>query len=266
MHAIGRRWFSRFHRAAFFVALLGVGLTPWASSATAGPGAGFDPKVDLEVTESTISIHDSQNRNYDLDAMVLLVNPPGLKGNPALVYGARTFNAVRWRNEDRIGVMRDLPLVGKLFSERIRPGDIRPENRVGSAYRLDGILIVDLRREVAGEGSDVAMPSVQAIRESLKHALAARADRLRGLNLGDRGGPPVEEVSVLNRELSQTLVAGSFVAQTAAAPFIGKPAGSAAGPAVSRIPVLEPWVKAVGAVYRSGGRLIVVVEPTILTQ
>jgi len=48
------------------------------------------------------------------------------------------------RDENKIGIVKDIPLVGELFSERLRAKDFEPQLRIGSVFRVEETLVVDL--------------------------------------------------------------------------------------------------------------------------
>jgi hypothetical protein len=59
-------------------------------------------------------------------------------------YGGKLDGQVQVRDENKIGILRDVPLVGQLFTERLRGKDFDPEYRIGTALQLGDTLVVDL--------------------------------------------------------------------------------------------------------------------------
>lgn len=87
----------------------------------------------------------------------------------AAAYGGSLEGRVTVRDEDKIGIVEDVPLVGGLFSDRLRAKDFDPARRIGTAYRVDDALVLDLHltritlqglaQRFAEAGSDPASPS-----------------------------------------------------------------------------------------------------------
>lgn len=48
------------------------------------------------------------------------------------------------RDENKIGIVKDIPLIGGLFSDRLRAKDFDPALRIGSVFRVEETLVVDL--------------------------------------------------------------------------------------------------------------------------
>jgi hypothetical protein len=82
--------------------------------------------------------------------------PFKLKGNKAFTarqilvvtdagaYGGALTGQVSTRDENKIGIVKDIPLIGGLFDDRLRGKDFDPKMRIGTALQLGDTLIVDL--------------------------------------------------------------------------------------------------------------------------
>lgn len=82
--------------------------------------------------------------------------PFKLKGNKAFTarqilvvtnggaYGGKLDGQVQVRDENKIGILRDIPLVGQLFTAGLRGKDFDPSQRIGTALQLGDTLVIDL--------------------------------------------------------------------------------------------------------------------------
>lgn len=82
--------------------------------------------------------------------------PFKLKGNKAFTarqilivtdagaYGGALTGEVFVRDENKIGIVKDIPLLGALFDDRLRGKDFDPSYQIGSALQLGDTLVLDL--------------------------------------------------------------------------------------------------------------------------
>lgn len=84
--------------------------------------------------------------------------PFKLKGNKAFTarqiivitdagaFGGAMTGKVNTRDENKIGIVKDIPLLGGLFEDRLRAKDFDSKLRIGTALQLGDTLVVDLHR------------------------------------------------------------------------------------------------------------------------
>jgi hypothetical protein len=155
-------------------------------------------------------------------------------------YGGALDRQVFVRDENKIGILRDIPLVGQLFSERLRGKDFDPAMRIGTALKLGDTLVVDLHRT--------------------KVTLQTKAASLSG------AGRPTVSASLSEGEVIKSLVAANDTWSYHVNGTVLAPLDPAAPPAA--LAALAGGVEAelVGEAYaHPEGHLLVLVRPSILT-
>ena len=165
--------------------------------------------------------------------LVLVVTDAG-------AYGGALDRQVYVRDENKIGILRDVPLVGQLFSERLRGRDFDPALRIGTALQLGDTLVIDLHRT--------------------KVTLQTKAASLSG------SGRPTVGASLPEGPVIQTLVAANDTWSYHVNGTVLSPLDPASPPAA--LAALASGVEAelVGEAYaHPDGHLLVLVRPSILT-
>lgn len=149
------------------------------------------------------------------------------------------------RDENKIGIVKDIPLVGELFSDRLRGQDFDPSLRIGTVYRVDETLVVDLHR-------------TKVTLEVLATTLLAAAGRpTESLAMPGLGGDPVVPRSLIaaNQLVSYHVPAAVLAGVDPASPPPALSALAAGGAG-----------EALGEAYRhADGHLLTLVRPSILT-
>lgn len=143
------------------------------------------------------------------------------------------------RDEDKIGILSDIPLVGDLFAPRLRGNDFSASRQIGLAFQLDDTLLLDLHR------SELA-------RQQLAQQILS--SQRPGAALVLPGAPgPVRTVGAANQKISYFLIGGPGPVSPTQPP---KPLRSLANGAQAR---------QIGAAYNNGETLLTLVRPSILT-
>lgn len=154
-------------------------------------------------------------------------------------YGALKGKTVK-RNEDKIGIVKDVPILGDLFSERLRSKDFDPALMIGRVFRVEEVLVVDLH---------LTRVTTQAL-----------AQRLLG---GER---PTESLTLPGGGVPRSLI----TANQSVSYHVPAAALSAVDPAQAPAALraladnIEPL--AIGEAYRHAeGHLLTLVRPSLLT-
>ncbi|HKY94593.1 MAG TPA: hypothetical protein VJL84_04775 [Kiloniellales bacterium] len=179
--------------------------------------------------------------------------PFKLKGNKAFTarqilvvtdagaYGGDFTGQVFVRDENKIGIVKDIPLVGALFDQRLRGKDFDPNQRIGTALQLGDTLVIDLH---------VTKVTLQTLAAQL-------------VNSGER---PTSSLALPEGRTVQAVVAANdFWSYT-----VGGKVLNAVDPAKppAALAALASGITAdqVGEAYRHPeGALLVLVRPSILT-
>jgi len=146
------------------------------------------------------------------------------------------------RDEDKIGIVRDAPLVGGLFTDRLRGKNFDPSLRIGPLYGLEETLVADLRR---GGGS---LQDAAAEIET-KGTPPPRPFTLRGQD------QPVAALRVANQKISYGVAGPQF---TQWRQGLDSPA--------LRALANGKTAESLGGAYRSERQLLLLVNPSILTD
>ncbi len=171
------------------------------------------------------------NRQFGLSNLLVLADSGAW-------YADFSRSVVR-RDEDKIGILRDIPLVGNLFAPRLRGSDFNANRQIGLAFQLDDTLLIDLHR------SELA-------RRQLAQQLLTQQEQTPPLTLHGASGP-VRTFGAANQRISYFLVRGPLPVWAEQPP---KPLRSLANGA-------EP--RRIGAAYNNGEALLALVRPSILT-
>jgi hypothetical protein len=153
------------------------------------------------------------------------------------------------RNVNRLGFTRDIPLIGQLFVDTPRRGDLNPGNQIGFAY-LDGETLYVDARFISGKGT---------VDRTLLSALS------NGPTAGVTvpfavvpNAPPLQSVSVVNRDYE-------FVVRPAHFTAVAPPGMRCGNNALSALPSLGPlFGQPLGTAHLVSWRLIVLVRPSII--
>lgn len=212
---------------------------------TAGPAAA----IETEFGREEDSPQSDPEQIGELDFMRFL-----LKGNEnftarrvlvltdAAAYGGSLEGQVTVRDEDKIGIVEDIPLVGGLFRDRLRAQDFDPAQRIGTAYRLDDTLVLDLHMT----------------RITLQTLAARHAE----------SGSPAGSASLAlpNGTTVQSLVAANQKVSYHATAALLRPVTAPGDPGLQALAASEGAAQPVGEVYaHEGGHLLTLVRPSILT-
>jgi hypothetical protein len=153
------------------------------------------------------------------------------------------------RNVNRLGFTRDIPLIGGLFVDTPRRGDLNPGNQIGFAY-LDGQTLYVDARFISGKGS-----IDRTLLSALSNGPAA------GVNVPFSvapNAPPLQSVSVVNRDFE-------FVVRPANFSAVAPPGMRCGDNALSALPSLGPlFGRPLGTAHVVSWRLIVLVPPSII--
>jgi hypothetical protein len=149
------------------------------------------------------------------------------------------------RDENKIGIVKDIPLVGELFSDRLREKDFDPALRIGSVFRVGETLVIDLH---------LTRVTVDTLAQTLLNGSGRPSE---SLTLPDFGG--------------ERLVPKSLIAANQMVSY-HVPAAVLAGVDPARPPealtlLAEPGrAEVIGEAYRHAeGHLLTLVRPSILT-
>ncbi len=142
------------------------------------------------------------------------------------------------RDEDRIGILHDIPLVGDLFAPRLRGSDFNAGRQIGLTFQLDDTLLIDLHR------SELA-------RRQLAQQIVSSQQTMPALTLPNAPGP-VRSVGAANQKISYFLIGGPAPVSSSQPP---KPLRSLANGAEAT---------QIGAAYNNGEALLALVRPSIL--
>lgn len=143
------------------------------------------------------------------------------------------------RDEDKIGILSDLPLIGDLFAPRLRGRDFGANRQIGLAFQLDDTLLIDLHR------SELA-------RQQLAQQILSSQDPSPSLVLPGAPGP-VRTIGAANQKISYFLIGGPGPVSMTQPP---KPLRSLANGAQAQ---------RIGTAYNNGEALLTLVRPSILT-
>jgi hypothetical protein len=157
--------------------------------------------------------------------------------------------AITRRNVNKIGITQDIPVIGQLFGDTPRQGQLTDGNQVGLAYLDRETLYVDLRPRTSLANPD----------RRLLDAFANGPPAGRGAPFAIAPNAPLfASFSVVNRDFEFVVPGANFAA--VAPP--GRPCG---GAALAHLPALAPlFPQPIGAAHLLTGRLIVLVPPSII--
>ncbi len=172
------------------------------------------------------------NRRFGLKSLLVL-------GDNAAWYASFQRRVVQ-RDEDRIGILRDIPLVGQLFAPRLRSRDFDASRQIGLTFRVNDAMVVDLHRS-------------KLSRQALAQKLLNSDETGPILRLPGASGP-VRTVGVVNQKISYFLVSAPLPVQSFSPPA---PLRALAG----GTPATE-----IGRAYNNGEALLVSVSPSIFTN
>ncbi len=154
-------------------------------------------------------------------------------------FGALKGKTVR-RDEDKIGIVKDIPFVGGLFSERLREKDFDPSLMIGRVFRVEEVLVVDLH---------LTRVTTQALAQRL---LAGERPK-ESLRLP--GGAVPGSLITANQSVSYHVPAAALSAVDPAKP-----------PAALRSLADNVEPLAIGEAYRHAqGHILTLVRPSLLT-
>ena len=218
-----------------FLGLMGAALPVGASAFDLRSGSGSsrpsEPPPGSVGRLSAMLMRGKDNRNFFLTSLLVLADGGAW-------YAAFQRRVVQ-RDEDRIGILRDIPLLGQLFAPSLRSSDFSASRQIGLSLRLGETLIVDLHRS-------------QLSRQQLAHELMSGKRLVPALQLPN-AAEPVQSVGVANQKISYFLVGGPAPVNldSPPAPFMALSQGAQAEP--------------IGRAFNSGKLLLVSVSPSILT-
>jgi len=177
-----------------------------------------------------------------------------LKGNKAFTarqilvvtdsgaYGGKLDGQVFKRDENKIGIVRDIPLIGGLFDERLRGKDFEPKYRIGTALQLGDTLVIDLH---------MTKITLQTLAAQLVN--------------GGKGRPTVSASLPDGAVITSVVAANDFWSYTTGANVLGG-IDPAKPPAALAALASGVTAEQVGEAYRHPqGALLVLVRPSILT-
>jgi hypothetical protein len=228
--------------AAIAAAALFGGLAPAGADMS---GSGAEPKDNTPASQSVEDKRvDRISLKTDINALVTKL----VVMTPDCVFRGGTDRSMR-RNVNRLGFTQDLPLIGGLFEQTPRQGDITDANQRGLAYLKDGTIFVDLRPSAGAGAPDPGL-------------LTALSDGPTGgesqIFAVDAGAPALQSVSVLNRDFEYLVRLDNFAA-------LAPPGRHCGTNALADLPPIGSlFNKPLGAVYLTQGRLIVVAKPSII--
>jgi hypothetical protein len=157
-------------------------------------------------------------------------------------YGGTLDGEVYVRDENKIGIVKDIPLIGGLFDERLRARDFDPAQRIGTALQLGETLAVDLH--------------------TTKITLQALASQL--VSPG-KGRPTVSASLPDGKVITSVVAANDFWSYTVGAKVLSA-LDPASPPAALAALASGVTAEQVGEAYRHPeGALLVLVHPSILT-
>ncbi|GAB5470753.1 MAG: hypothetical protein Kilf2KO_37830 [Rhodospirillales bacterium] len=171
------------------------------------------------------------NRQFGLSSLLVLADEGA--------WYADFSRRVVQRDEDRVGILRDVPLLGQFFAPTLRARDFSESRQIGLAFQLDETLLIDLHR--SGQS-----------RQQLAEAIMAGTDRPGTLALAG-SAKPVQTVGAANQKISYFLLGGPSPVNPEQPP---KPLRQLAGGAQAQ---------QIGRAYNNGETLLVLVRPSILT-
>ena len=197
---------------AIGVAALLSGLAPaWADMS----GSGAEPKDNTPASQAmedkrVDQIYLKTDSNVLVKQVVVMT--------PDCSFRGATDRSMR-RNINKLGFTQDLPLIGGLFEQTPRRGDLNDSNQLGLAYLKDGTLFVDLRPPARAGAPDPGLLSALADgpagSESQTFAVAA-------------GAPALQSFSIVNRDFEYLVRLGNFSPLAPAGRHCG--ANASAGP------------------------------------
>jgi hypothetical protein len=157
--------------------------------------------------------------------------------------------AIERRNVNKIGITQDIPVLGQLFGDTPRQGQLTDGNRVGLAYLDRQTLYVDLR-----PASSLANPG-----RRLLDALADGPAAERGAPFAIAPNAPLfASFSVVNRDFEFVIRSANFAA-------VAPPRRPCGDGAFAHLPALAPlFPRPIGTAHLLTGRLIVLVPPSIV--
>jgi hypothetical protein len=153
------------------------------------------------------------------------------------------------RNVNKIGITQDIPVIGQLFGDTPRQGQLTYGNQVGLAYLDHETLYVDLRPRTSLANPD----------RRLLDALANGPPAGRGAPFAIAPTTPLlASFSVVNRDFEFVIPSANFAAVA--------PPGKTCGDGVfAHWPALAPlFPQPIGTAHLLTGRLIVLVPPSII--
>jgi len=153
------------------------------------------------------------------------------------------------RNVNRIGITQDIPVLGRLFGNTPRQGQLNSGNQVGIAYLDRRTLLVDLRYSSSLANPDRGLlDKLAAPPSSAENAPFAMAPTT----------PPFASFSVVNRNFEFVIPTASFTA------FAPGDRHCAPG-ALDHLPSLAPlFPRPIGTAHLLTQRLILLVPPSII--
>jgi len=173
----------------------------------------------------------TSNRQFGLSSILVLADGGAW-------YADFTNRVVR-RDEDKLGILRDIPLVGQFFAPTLRGRDFIASQQIGLTFQLKDTLLVDLHR------TDLA-------RQQLAQRILSAEARPPVLTMPS-AGQPVQTVAVANQKISYFLLGPP------------SPVGPDSAPAPLRALAAGETVRSIGKAYVKGSDLLVLVSPSILT-
>ena len=180
---------------------------------------------------SSMSFRGEGNRQFQLTNLLVLADGGAW-------YADFQRRVVR-RDEDKIGILADIPIVGSLFTPRLRGKNFDHSLQLGLVFQLNDTLLIDLHRS-------------KLARQQLAQKLIASKERSPALTLPGASGP-VQSVGAANQKISYFMIGG--------------PDGVVPGQPPRPLAALAEGtpVTGIGAAYNNGQTLLTLVRPSILT-
>ncbi len=149
------------------------------------------------------------------------------------------------RDENKIGIVKDIPLIGGLFSDRLREQDFDPTLRIGSVFRVGKTLVIDLH---------LTRVTVEVLAATL---LAGKGRPQESLSLPGPGG---------ERQVPQSLIAANQTVSYHVPAAVLSGVDPAKPPAALSALAEAGEAELIGDAYRhAAGHLLTLVRPSILT-
>lgn len=213
------------------------------------PGAALATEFTWGKSENSPTVQPDTSGRWDFMRFLLRGNRnftarQALVLTDAAAYSGSFAGRVMLRDENRIGILRDIPLVGEFFQNRLRGRDFDPTLQVGLAYQAGETLVLDLHR------TRITLDTL-----AQRFVEAGSETGVQSLAMPD-SGVTVRTLIAANQTISAHVTAAILSPVTA---------GSAPA-ALQQLAAADPAVIQVGEVYRHPeGHLLVLVRPSILT-